>query len=252
MNDCPPKSALTYAARDGVAWLELDDGGPNALNTAVFDAFFESLDKAESDESIGAVIVAGREGFFSAGMDLKWMQRIDREELGTIGPNMARLAHRLFIFPKPVIAAVEGHAIAGGAVILLACDRSVGAAGEYKIGLNEVAIGIPFGGFALELARAHLVPSAFGAGVLHGSVYDPQRAHEVGYLDELVQPGEARRRAKEIALEVVRLSPFAYQMTKQGLRGSLAEEIKRSAESGELVPLFQAFADFREAQPDNG
>lgn len=252
VNDAASTSALNCTVRDGVAWLEFDDGGPNALNTEVFESFFAALGQIEADESVGAVVIAGREGFFSAGMDLKWMQRIDRDELGTIGPNMARLAHRLFIFPKPVIAAVEGHAIAGGAIILLACDRSVGATGDYKIGLNEVALGIPFGGFALELARAHLVPSAFSAGLLHGSVYRPQRALDVGYLDELAEPEAVRSRAGEIAAEAARLSPFAYQMTKQGLRGQLAEEIKRSAESGELVPVFQVFADLREAQESAG
>lgn len=234
---------MSYEAREGVAWIVFDDGGPNALTTDVFNGFFAALDAAEADEAIGAVVIAGREGFFSAGMDLKWMRQIDRDQLGTIGPDMARLAHRLFIFPKPVIAAVEGHAIAGGAVILLACDRSVGAVGNYKIGLNEVAIGIPFGGFALDLARAHLVPSAFGAGLLHGSVYGPQRAYEVGYLDELAEPGAVRERAAEIAAEAAQLSGFAYTLTKQGMRGELAEQIKRQAESGELVPLFQAFAE---------
>lgn len=246
------ESALSYAVRDRVAWLELDDGGPNALNGDVFSAFFAALDAAEADDAVGAIVIAGRAGFFSAGLDLKWMQRIDREQLGTVGPDMARLAHRIFIFPKPVIAAVEGHAIAGGAIILLACDRSVGAHGDYKIGLNEVAIGIPFGGFALELARAHLVPSAFGAGLLHGSLYDPQRACEVGYLDELTEPGAVRARAAEIAADAAKLNEFAYVMTKQGLRGPLAEEIKRQAESGELVPIFQAFAEMRAAQAGSG
>lgn len=238
-------AALTYEVRDRVAWLTLDDGGPNALNTAIFDAFFAALDAAEADESVGSVVIAGREGFFSAGMDLKWMQTIDRDALGTIGPDMANLAHRIFIFPKPVIAAVEGHAIAGGAVILLACDRSVGATGSYKIGLNEVAIGIPFGGFAMDLARAHLVPSAFGAGLLHGTVYAPQRAFEVGYLDELVEPGAVLARAGEIAAEAANLNSFAYTMTKQAMRGDLAATIKQQADSGMLVPLFQAFADLR-------
>ncbi|MBI5309626.1 MAG: crotonase/enoyl-CoA hydratase family protein [Actinobacteria bacterium] len=238
-------TALAYEVRDRVAWLTLDDGGPNALNTEIFNAFFAALDAAEADEDVGSVVIAGREGFFSAGMDLKWMQTIDRDALGTIGPDMARLAHRIFIFPKPVIAAVEGHAIAGGAVILLACDRSVGATGSYKIGLNEVAIGIPFGGFAMDLARAHLVPSAFGAGLLHGSVYEPARAYEVGYLDELVEPGAVRERAGQIAAEAARLNSFAYTMTKQAMRGDLAATISEQAESGMLVPLFQAFADLR-------
>lgn len=236
---------MSYTARDGVAWVVLDDGGPNVLTTDVFNGYFAALDAAECDETVGAVVIAGREGFFSAGMDLKWMQRIDREQLGTIGPDIARLVHRIFIFPKPVIAAVEGHAVAGGAVILLACDRSVGATGNYKIGLNEVTLGIPFGGFALQLARAHLVPSAFGAGLLHGTLYDPRHAYEVGYLDELAEPGAVRERAAELAAEAAKLTSFAYTMTKQGIRGELAEEIRRQAESGELVPLFQAFAELR-------
>lgn len=240
-------SALTYEVRERVAWLTLDDGGPNALNTEIFNAFFAALDAAEADDGVGSVVIAGREGFFSAGMDLKWMQTLDRDALGTIGPDMARLAHRVFIFPKPVIAAVEGHAIAGGAIILLACDRSVGATGEYKIGLNEVALGIPFGGFAMDLARAHLVPSAFGAGLLHGSVYQPQRAYEVGYLDELAEPGEVRERVTEIAGQAAALSGFAYTATKQAMRGDLAATIQEQAESGMLVPLFQAFADLRAA-----
>lgn len=238
-------AAVNYEVRDRVGWLTLDDGGVNALRTDVFDAFFAALNSAEADESVGAVVIAGREGFFSAGMDLKWMQTIDRDTLGTIGPDMARLAHRIFIFPKPVIAAVQGHAIAGGAVILLACDRSVGATGNYKIGLNEVALGIPFGGFAMDLARAHLVPSAFGAGLLHGSVYQPQRAYEVGYLDELAEPDAVLERVAEIAAEAANLSSFAYTMTKQAMRGELAATIQEQAQSGALVPLFQAFADLR-------
>jgi enoyl-CoA hydratase len=240
--------ALTCSVENRVATLTLDDGGPNGLTTAIFDAFFSALDDLETDDGVGAVVIAGREGMFSAGMDLKWMQEISRDELGTIGPNMASLARRIFIFPKPVIAAVNGHAIAGGAIILLACDRSVGAEGSYKIGLNEVAIGIPFGGFALKLAQAHLVPSAFGAGLLHGEVYEPQRALEIGYLDEVVPADQLDARAREIAERAAGLNPFAYQATKMGMRTALADEMQEQIDSGMLVPLFQAFADLRESQ----
>jgi enoyl-CoA hydratase len=240
--------ALTYEVRGSVAWITLDDGGPNALNTEIFNAFFESLDAAEADEDVGSVVIAGRPGFFSAGMDLKWMRTISRDELGTIGPDMARLAHRIYIFHKPVIAAVEGHAIAGGAVLLLACDRSVGATGEYKIGLNEVGIGIPFGGFAMKLAKTHLVPAAFGGGLLHGEVFTPQRSFELGYLDEVVEPSMLESRVTEIAERAAGLSSFAYIGTKYAMRGELAEEILQQAESGDLVPLFQAFADLSQNQ----
>ncbi len=242
-----PTEVLQYVVDGNVATIVHDDDGANTLRTDVFEAYAEYLDRAEADESVGAVVLRGRDDFFSAGMDLKWMQRIDREELGTIGPNLAMLAHRLFIFPKPVIAAVTGHAIAGGAIILLACDRSIGVEGEYKIGLNEVALGIPFGGFAMKLAQSHLVPSAFGAGLLHGEVYRPARALEVGYLDEIAPASEFDARVAAVAERAAGLSPFAYQMTKQAMRAELAAEIDEQVQSGALVPLFQAFADLQSA-----
>ncbi len=235
--------SITYSVSEGVATIAFDDGGANTLTTEVFNAFFELLDGAESDDAVGAVVIRGRDGFFSAGMDLKWMQEIDRDELGTIGPNMARLAHRIFIFPKPVIAAVTGHAIAGGAIILLACDRSVAVEGSYKTGLNEVGIGIPFGGFAMKLAQAHLTAPAFSGGLLHGETFAPQRAYELGYLDELVPASEFDARVAEVAGRAAGLSSFAYTLTKQAMRADLAAEIDAQVQSGELVPLFQAFAD---------
>lgn len=239
---------LSYAVENRVAYLTLDDGGPNALNTDVFNAFFSTLEEAENDDNVGAVVIAGREGFFSAGMDLKWMKEISRDELGTIGPNMASLAKRIFVFPKPVIAAVDGHAIAGGAIILLACDRSVGSDSDYKVGLNEVALGIPFGGFALKLAQSHLVPSAFGAGLLHGETYGPARSLEIGYLDEVVPSAELYTRVREVAERAAGLNPFAYHATKLGMRTELANEMQEQIDSGVLVPLFQAFADLRQSE----
>ncbi|MGK2878273.1 MAG: enoyl-CoA hydratase-related protein [Solirubrobacterales bacterium] len=238
-----PTEVLQCVVDERVATIVHDDDGANTLRTDVFEAYFELLDRIEADDGAGAVVLRGRDDFFSAGMDLKWMQTIDRDELGTIGPNMARLAHRLYMFPKPVIAAVTGHAIAGGAIILLACDRSVGVEGEYKIGLNEVALGIPFGGFAMKLAQSHLVPSAFGSGLLHGETFRPARALEIGYLDELAPASEFDARVAAIATRAAELSPFTYQLTKQAMRSEFAAEIDEQVQSGVLVPLFQAFAD---------
>lgn len=238
--------ALTYEVRGRVAWINWDDGRANTLTNQTFETLFEFLDRAEHDEAVGSVVLAGREGFFSAGMDLKWMPTCTRDELGEIGPNIAKLAHRMFIFPKPIIAAVTGHCIAGGAILLLACDRSVAATGDYNIGLNEVALGLPFGGFAIELCKAHLAPAAYGPGPLHGGLFQPQRALEVGYVDELVAPDQVLTRAGAVAAEVAELANFAYFSTKQALRGEGAEVIREQAESGLLVPLFQVLDDMRE------
>jgi enoyl-CoA hydratase len=240
-----PSEVLQYSVLERVATIHHDDGSANVLRSDVFERYFELLDTAEADESVGAVVLRGRDGFFSAGMDLKWMQEIGHDELGTIGPDMARLAHRLFLFPKPVIAAVTGHAIAGGAVILLACDSSICVEGDFKIGLNEVSLGIPFGGFAMQLAQAHLVPAAFGSGLLHGGTFAPARALELGYVDELVAAEDFDARIAETAARVAELPAFAYRATKLAMRGELAELIDQQIQSGALVPLFQAFAELK-------
>lgn len=244
---------LHYDVADGVATIQHDDGGANTLRSDVFSSYGQLLDRAEQDDAVGAVVIRGRDGFFSAGMDLKWMQAIDVDTLGTIGPDMARLAHRIFSFPKPVIAAVTGHAIAGGAVILLACDRSVGVDGQYKIGLNEVELGIPFGGFGLKLAKAHLSPSAFGSGLLHGETMQPQRALHVGYLDELVPAEQFDERVAAVAQRAAGLPADAYRATKLAMRGELAAEIDEQVRSGVLKALFQDFAAGRAAdEADSG
>lgn len=239
------EQTLSYAVQDGVARIDWDDGRANTFTNDVFSGFLELFDRAEADESVGSVVISGRDGFFSAGIDLKWLQTASHDELGEVGPNLARLAHRVFIFPKPVIAAVAGHCIAGGAILLLACDRSVAVDGDYRVGVNEVALGIPFGGFALELARAHLTPSGMNTGPLYGETFGPRRAHEIGYLDELVPAADFDARVRELAETAGGFSHMAYFTTKQIMRGELAAKIQQQAESGELVPLFQVLADLQ-------
>ncbi|HEV7918431.1 MAG TPA: crotonase/enoyl-CoA hydratase family protein [Solirubrobacterales bacterium] len=239
---------LQYEVREGVAWLTLDDGRANALNLDVIAALETALANAENDEAVRAVVLAGRTGFFSAGLDLNWLPTLSREELASVGRAIAEISRRIFIFPKPMIAAVTGHAVAGGAVLLLACDRSVGAEGNFKIGLNEVAIGMPMGGFGLDLAAAHLSPAALSAGLLYGEMFDPVRARELGYLDELVAPGKVIERAGEIALKATEISPFAYVATKHALRDAAALKIAEQIESGALDAVFQMVVDAQAAR----
>lgn len=239
------EAPITYEVRDRVAWIRWDDGRANTFTNAVFERFLELFDRAADDEGVGAVVVAGREGFFSAGIDLEWLQECSHDDRGEIGPNLAKLTHRVFLFPKPVIAAITGHAVAGGAILLLACDRKIGAEGRFKIGVNEVALGIPFGGFALEIARAHLTPAGMNQGPLYGETFSPERALEVGYLDELVAPEQLEERVQEIAAKAAGFSHFAYFTTKQIMRGDVAAKIEEQVESGELAPLFQVLADLQ-------
>ncbi len=130
---------VQYDLREGVARLSLDDGKANAISHAMLDAVNGALDRAEKEA--GAVLIAGRPGRFSAGFDLSVM-RSGGAAVGELVGGGARLALRLYEFPSPVVAACTGHALAMGAILLLASDTRLGARGDFKLGLNEVAIGM--------------------------------------------------------------------------------------------------------------
>ncbi|MEO8602403.1 MAG: crotonase/enoyl-CoA hydratase family protein, partial [bacterium] len=141
---------VRYERRDSLALITLDDGKANALSPAVVAAANAAFDRAEA-EAVSAVVLSGRAGRFSAGFDLSVMTA-GLEALFSLVKSGAELALRLYLFPRPVVIACTGHALAAGAVLLCAADRRIGTAGEFKIGLNEVAIQLPLPVFALELA----------------------------------------------------------------------------------------------------
>ncbi len=172
--------AVQYEAADGVATVSLDDGKVNALGPAVLEALHAAFDRAEQEGA--AVLLAGRENMFSAGFDLKVFQ-VGGEELVRMLELGARLMHRMFSFPRPVVIGATGHAMAAGAFLLLSADRRVGKNGDYKIGLNETQIGLTLPWPVIELARYRLDRRRLDESVVNARIYSPAEAVEVGYLD---------------------------------------------------------------------
>jgi enoyl-CoA hydratase len=219
-------SVLTTSIDDDVAVMRFDDGKANVLSHAAVEAFGEALDRAEAETR--AVCVVGREGKLSAGFDLSVM---------TAGPDAARdlvikggeLLMRLYLHPQPVVVAVTGHALAAGALLVLACDVRIGADVPAKIGLNETSIGMSLPLFALELARDRLAPAALTRATIAAEIYDPRGAVEAGYLDRVV-PVEAV--VDEAIAEARRLGayrPGAYAQTKEALRRPTADRVLAGA-----------------------
>ncbi len=206
---------LRYELRDGVALLTMDDGKANALSHAMLDALMQALDRAESEA--GAVVLAGRAGRFCAGFDLKvMMSGIDAAaKLVMAG---AEVYLRLYDLPLPLVAACTGHALAGGALVLLVCDTRFGAEGDFKIGLNEVAISMPLPTLAQELARDRLAVQHLTAATIQARIYSPDGAAEVGYLDTLSAPGAVLDDALAAARSLAALPRHAYATTKKMLR----------------------------------
>ena len=213
-------SPVTMSMVGAVALVSIDDGKVNALNVGLFDALLDALDAAE--EQAKAVVIAGRPGVFTAGLDLN----IVRSGAGTASDLLShgiKLFLRLAQFPRPVVAACTGHALAAGAVILLCCDVRIGAPGDFKIGLNEVAIGLPIPSLVVDLAQRRLSPRHFTLACNTAEVYSPPAAVDVGFLDHL-GTGEITAEAVDVAAELAqRLHPNAFAATRRATCSGLTE-----------------------------
>lgn len=211
----------------GVAQIALDDGKANVLNLHSLGALEQQLG-ALAD--CGAVVLSGRRGTFSGGLDLKTLPGLPSDQLRESLELFASVTWKLLTFPRPVVAAVTGHAIAGGAVLLLACDRRVGESGEGRLGLSEVAIGMPLPRFVMELAELSLRRERLTEATLHGRVYGPKEALEVGYLTQVVDPEQAVTEALSQASQLARLPNPAYRMTKARRAESVEAALARFSE----------------------
>jgi enoyl-CoA hydratase len=212
-------SSVRYERQGAVVVLWFDDGKVNTFHDGSITELREALDRAEADPEAHAVVIIGRPGCFSAGLDLKRLPLLEREVLTRVVKEYGELMIRLFGFAKPTVGVVTGHALAGGCVMLCALDKRIGAAGPFRIGLNEVAIGIPLPLFVVEIARHVLTAKATSDALLGGRVYDPEAARTAGYLDEICSPEDAPERGIALATELAALSPTAYGTTKRNLKG---------------------------------
>jgi enoyl-CoA hydratase len=210
---------LTLSSHDGVARITLDDGKANAIN----ERFLTALDRSLTEvEGASAVVLAGRAGFFSGGLDLKTLPMLELEPLQATLEQFARVMLRLFTFKRPVVAASTGHAIAGGTVLLLGCDERFGAEGPFKVGLNETAIGLSLPSFVVEMARCQLPAASLHRIVTCGELFAPSDAKAVGLYDHVVSPESVVELAHARAQLLGVLPDRAYADNKLVLRRAAA------------------------------
>jgi len=198
--------------------ISMDDGKANALGFDMLAQLGAALEQAEQAAKV--VVIAGRPGKFSAGFDLSVMSQGGDGMLQLLRAG-AQLSRRLLNFPTPVVLAVSGHALAMGALVLLSADYRVGVHGTYKIGLNEVAIGMTLPYFGVELARARLATTHLGPAVDLARIYDAAGAVEAGYLDEAVSEEDLLARATDLAAQFSTLNMEAHRQTKARTREQL-------------------------------
>ncbi len=204
----------------GVVTLTLDDGKKNVLGIEAFEAITAAFD--ENDDA-KAIVVAGREGIFSAGLDVKFMANTDRSGMHRLLTAFGRTMMRVWLDPKPTVCAATGHAIAAGTMLAMACDHAVAAEGDYWWGLTETQINFQLPQFAIALARHNLRNDLLEDLLLPGARIDAATAVDAGYADELAAAGDVLARAQAKAAELASLPPAAYAGTKRRLRGMSAD-----------------------------
>ncbi|WP_343599862.1 crotonase/enoyl-CoA hydratase family protein [Mycobacterium sp.] len=215
---------VTYRHDAPIAVITMDDGKVNALGPTMQEALGEALDNADRDD-VGAVVITGNDRVFSGGFDLKILTS------GQVPPalDMLRggfeLAHRLLSYPKPVVMACTGHAIAMGAFLLCSGDHRV-AAPAYNIAANEVAIGMTIPYSALEIMKLRLNPSAYQQAAGLAKTFFGENAVAAGWLDEIVLPEAVLDRALEAAREFASLNQQAHAATKLRARADALAGIR--------------------------
>ncbi len=219
----------TYELNDQIATIAMDDGKVNAFSIPMLQAVHAAFDQGERDGAI--VILTGREGYFSAGFDLKVFAGGDVEQVIEMLTLGATLAERILGFERPVITACPGHTVAAGAFMALAADLRIGTEGPFKIGLNEVKIGLTVPWFVIELARQRLNPAHFNRAVISATMHSPAEAVTAGFLDEIVPAEELREASLAAAATLAELNPQAHAATKLRARGDALRAIRKAIET---------------------
>lgn len=225
---------LTYRRAQSVATISLDDGKVNVMSSRMLQALNEALDQAQWDQAV--VVLAGRPGVFSAGFDLPVL-RAGGAEANQMVRNGFRLAERLLSFPFPVVIACTGQALAMGAFLVLSGDHRIGAEGPFKIGANEVAIGLTMPRFGIEICRQRLTPAHLQRAVINAEIFAPEAAVAAGFLDQVVPAQDVLSAAQLAAARLSSLNMQAHAATKQRFREASLHAIRSAIEADEsLVP----------------
>jgi enoyl-CoA hydratase len=209
-----------------VARIRLESGKANAMSAQLLDVIERAFDEFEGSDA-RAAIVTGYDRYFSAGLALPGLIDLDRATMTRFIVRFDAVMERVLRCPRPIVAAVNGHAIAGGCVLMLQADWRIGAAGDFKIGLNEVQLGIGLPAIVFETLRLRVPPSSLAPIALEGPLFSPQKAQELGLLDELVPSHELETRALAKAQTLAAVPAEAFAQVKAQLRAPALQAVAR-------------------------
>ncbi len=238
---------------NGIAVLQMQHGKANALDVELCTELKGTLQQVESTSN--AVVLTGREKIFSAGVDLVRMLNDGDEYRSALLAALGDVLHALFFYPKPLIAAINGHAIAGGCILAWAADHRIMIRDHGRIGVPELTVGVPFPPIALEIIRFATPPQHFRQLVLRGLTYPPEQALASGLVDELIASEALSERAVSCAAELASIPPQSFGLTKlqvcrpvfeklqQDWSQNMAAQVNEAWNSADVVAAVQAYVD---------
>jgi enoyl-CoA hydratase len=205
---------IPVTERDGAVLMSLEHGKANALDLELCEAIVQRMDELQDAP---AVVLTGSGRIFSAGVDLKRLAAGGADYVRPFVAVLVRALERLFLYPRPLIAAINGHAIAGGCVLACACDWRIMGRGAGGVGVPELRVGVPFPDLVLEMMRACVPAQHLRGVVLRGEVHDSENSLRLGLVDELVEAGTEVEAALAVARDLGSLPREAYAYSKRGL-----------------------------------
>ena len=216
---------VTYQSEDNFVFITIKNGKANAISHEVIHGLNRSLDKAQQENKV--VILTGQNGIFSAGFDLKVMTK-SSESAKELVIKGSKLSLRMLSFPQPIIVLCSGHAIAKGAFLLLSSDYRIGVAGDFKIGLNEVMIGMTMHHAGIAIAKARLSEVYLNRSVNNAEIYNPKEAIKAGFLDMIVPEKELLSTAIKVAEMFSKLNKKAHFETKLKVRKTHLKDLEKA------------------------
>jgi enoyl-CoA hydratase len=230
--------SLISTEERGILTLQIDNPPAHALSKRLVSELGAALDGLQKAQPRALILTSSGERFFSAGLDLIELYGLERPAIEAFSRELQQMFLRIFRFPFPVVAALNGHAIAGGAVLALTADRRLLARGDHLFGLNEVQVGLPLPGALFEIVRGAMGAQHAPEALLEGKNFGVDDALRVGFVHEVVERSELFARAFAIAEKLAQVSGKAYQRMKELLHADAESRMARWLESDPFVEIW--------------
>jgi enoyl-CoA hydratase len=214
---------------DGIRILKLAHGKVSAIDIELGEALLEEIKNA-TDPSVKAVILTGTGSSFSAGVDLFRVIKDGQDYGRRFLPVLDDFLRAALTFPKPMVAAINGHAIAGGCILAAACDRRIMTEGTGRIGIPELAVGVPFPALPLQIMAARVPDGQLRDLVFTGRTVQIDEAKAIGLIDEKCPAGMLLDRATEVANQLASIPAGAFALTKEAFYSPIIERTHQLAD----------------------